>query len=88
MSGPTREQVLQWARQVGMAGMITDVVTTLDEIQSLAALAYAAGQAAEREACAKVCDDKEREYIGRGMKGFWSLPAALIAIAIRARGTS
>ena len=38
-----------WARRVGMQGMITDVVTTLDEVERFAALAYAAGQESERQ---------------------------------------
>lgn len=41
---------MAWARHAGMAGMITDVVTTMDELERFAALAFAAGQAAERNA--------------------------------------
>lgn len=57
MSGPTREQVMAWARHAGMAGMITDVVTTMGELECFAALAFAAGQAFERDSCRSIADD-------------------------------
>lgn len=57
MSGPTREQVMEWARHAGMAGMITDVVATIDELERFAALAFAAGQAVERDSCRSIADD-------------------------------
>lgn len=44
----TREDIIRMARQVGMQGMLTDVVTTLDELERFAALVAAA----ESEACA------------------------------------
>ena len=49
-----------------MQGMLTDVVTTIDELERFANLIAAA----EREACAKVCDqfDAQNPYIGQGRK--------------------
>jgi len=51
-----RDDILRMAREAGMAGMLTDVVTTLDDLERFFKLAYEAGAAAEREACARVCD--------------------------------
>ena len=48
----TRTEVIAIARDVGMCGMLTDVVCTIDELERFAALVAAA----EREACAQVCD--------------------------------
>jgi hypothetical protein len=79
-----RESVIQWAReawlseygsQVMLGG--EDVEVSLEDLERFAALAYAAGATAEREACAKLC-----EYIpyGTGFEG------RTFADAIRARG--
>lgn len=72
----TREDVIRLAREAGMQGMLTDVVTTLDELETFAQLV--AQQ--EREACAKVCDDFDHPN--------WDFleGASLCAKAIRARG--
>ena len=48
----TRTEVIAIARDVGMCGMLTDVVCTIDELERFAALVAAR----EREACAQVCD--------------------------------
>jgi len=48
----TRTEVIAIARDVGMCGMLTDVVCTIDELERFAALVAAK----EREACAQVCD--------------------------------
>jgi hypothetical protein len=48
----TRDEITRMAREAGMQGMLTDVVTTLDELERFAKLVAAA----EREACARVCD--------------------------------
>jgi hypothetical protein len=45
-----RNDIIRMAREVGMQGMVTDVVTTIEELQRFAALVAAA----EREACAVV----------------------------------
>jgi hypothetical protein len=52
----TRDDITRMAREAGMQGMLTDVVTTVDELARFAKLAYEAGAAAEREACSRVCD--------------------------------
>ncbi len=44
----TRTEVIAIARDVGMCGMLTDVVCTIDELERFAALVAAK----EREACA------------------------------------
>ena len=43
---------------------------------------YEAGAVAEREACAKVCDEINNDYDGEEVSASW------IATAIRARGTT
>ena len=48
----TKTEVIAIARDVGMCGMLTDVVCTIDELERFAALVAAA----EREACAQVCE--------------------------------
>ena len=48
----TRTEVIAIARDVGMCGMLTDVVCTIDELERFAALVAAR----EREACAQVCE--------------------------------
>jgi len=62
-----RDDIIRMAREAGFEGM-----TDQPALQRFAALAYAAGAAAEREACAKVCEQWE-----------WANNAAA---AIRARG--
>lgn len=68
MTAPTREQMNHWALDCGLIDQrdvdngVVDVL--FDDLQRFseidlrrfAALAYAAGQTAEREACAKACD--------------------------------
>lgn len=72
----TRTEVIAIARDVGMCGMLTDVVCTIDELERFAALVAAA----EREACALVC---ESEWATDAERAFGGELAALI----RARGT-
>lgn len=67
----TRTEVIAIARDVGMCGMLTDVVCTIDELERFAALVAAA----EREACAQVCES----WGGRDYEK--------CATAIRERGT-
>lgn len=82
MTAPTRERVIQWAREAGLIKQ-REVFGETDDLERLAALAYAAGQAAEREACELAVDSS-------------SLPATqqemyvkkLAMSAIRARGES
>lgn len=38
----TRNEIIQMARQAGMAGLLTDIVTTVGELESFAALVEAA----------------------------------------------
>ena len=62
-------------------------------LERFAAVAYAAGAAAEREACAKVCDSKEREkweqmakVLTGGLGEVHPIGPKECAAAIRARG--
>ena len=52
----TRTEVIAIARDVGMCGMLTDVVCTIDELERFAALVAAK----EREACAQVAMEFRR----------------------------
>jgi len=67
-----REQIIRMAREAGCGG-----IDNFDVVEALARNAYAAGAAAEREACAKVCADLHIE--GEDDTG-------LAADLIRARG--
>lgn len=51
------------------------------QLERFARLAFAAGAQAEREACAKVCEDDVRTWSHPG-----SITRAECAVAIRARG--
>jgi hypothetical protein len=73
----TRDDIIRMAQEAGMAGMLTDVVTNFDELERFAKLVAAA----EREACAKVCDDLVLAHPGRA-----DLTAQQCALAIRERG--
>ena len=76
-----REDIIRMAREAGFRDTTTPVVAlgvSWEQVQRFAALVAAA----EREACAKVCDEKEeifRKYYTTGL-------LALCASAIRARG--
>ena len=86
----TRDDVIRMARE---AGIITNSPylmphdRELHGIERFATLAFAAGVAAEREECAKVCDqiadDRERHH-----GAHFRLTADESAAAIRARGQS
>ena len=67
----TKTEVIAMARDVGMCGMLTDVVCTIDELERFAALVAAR----EREACAQVC---ESEWATDAEHAFGSELAALI----------
>ncbi len=69
-----KEDILRMAEQAG-ASRLANVTGFTDFLARFAALAYEAGAAAEREACAKVCEDKNTLLA-------WPTYAA----AIRARG--
>ncbi len=82
----TREDVIRWAREAGMqrdadvwfsAASSSDV--TADDLTRFAALVAAA----EREACAKVCEDVREE----DNEAPFEAAADMCAAAIRARGT-
>ena len=87
MSWPTREQVVEWARDAG-AGfacetLLADGRDADDLLSRLAALAYAAGQSSEREACAELCmtfDGTHESDRGHGPE--------MCADAIRARSNN
>ena len=91
MTAPTSEQMTQWAREAGFTvrnGVIKAVhsngswVELSERLAEFAALAFAGGQTAEREACAKVCDEIESQNFDTNEGGY----ARDCADAIRARG--
>ncbi len=87
----TRTEVIAIARDVGMCGMLTDVVCTIDELERFAALVAER----EREACALVCESEEARALYNFdndldvNRPFWngcSQAATSCAASIRARG--
>lgn len=79
----TRTEVIAIARDVGMCGMLTDVVCTIDELERFAALVAEA----EREACAALIESttERSRWIRGGINGTPIEPCQYAA-AIRARG--
>lgn len=81
----TKDDIIRMAREAGLH-LATDVkwmpIIGLEYAENFAAIAYAAGAAAENEACAKVC---ENIYTGEEGCGDWPTPE-MCAEAIRARG--
>jgi hypothetical protein len=83
----TREQIIQMAREAGMAKACEEAALFwYPEIERFAALVSAASASVEREACAKVCEDytdndsgKFIDHEGHGYE---------CAAVIRARGLS
>jgi hypothetical protein len=73
----TREDIIRMARESGMAGF-DGTVHAMFQLESFAALVAAA----EREACAKVCDAEEKE----ANEETWYQCAKELAKQIRARG--
>jgi hypothetical protein len=69
----TRDDIIKMAKQ---AGLDPDLWNYTDAFERFAELVAAA----EREACAKVCDDIDAEYEGQDVLATWC------AAAIRARG--
>ena len=78
----TRTEVIAIARDVGMCGMLTDVVCTIDELERFAALVAEA----EREACAQVCDYYATALDYGSSPYTHSRECKQAAAAIRARG--
>jgi len=68
-----REDIIRMAREVGLD---PDLWNYTDAFERFAALVAAA----EREACARVCEDIDTEYEGEDVLATWC------AAAIRARG--
>jgi len=79
----TKTEVIAIARDVGMCGMLTDVVCTIDELERFAALVAEA----EREACAQVCDYYATALDYGSSPYTHSRECKQAAAAIRARGT-
>ena len=78
-----RENIIRMARE---AGIDWSGKSTEDVLVRAMQIAYAAGAAAEREACADLCEDTTQEY-----EQYTGQPLSLnytCAAAIRARGAS
>jgi hypothetical protein len=72
----TRDDIIRLARDAGLTGLVeADVIGNFERFAALVA-------AAEREACAKVCEDYTDRYAGCEDEGH----GYEIAAAIRARG--
>lgn len=76
----SREEIIRMAREVGEAEGMELVFHPV--IERLANAAYAAGAAAEREACAQVCDAASGHVTGNLLRA----GAIWCAVNIRARG--
>ena len=69
---PTQEQVIAWAREVGLPKWYqTDGIVNEGLVVKFATLAYSAGRKDENEACAKVCEDSRDAYDGNGEIASW-----------------
>jgi hypothetical protein len=75
----TRDEIIRMAREAGWPSMALDNLPGTGDMHRLERFA-ALVAAAEREACAKVCDDIDVEYEGEDVLATWC------AAAIRARG--
>ena len=82
----TKDDIIKLAREAGFEKVVaihpdgakTVTVAPVPELLAFANLVVAA----EREACAKVCDEINNDYGGEEVSASW------IATAIRARGTT
>ena len=72
-----RDNIIRMAREAGLAALLRDTQKTHEALERFAALVAAA----EREACAQLCDIRETMFKGYKTDGL----AALCAAAIRAR---
>jgi hypothetical protein len=75
----TRDDIIRMAREAGWNWPEVHTTSIEDRLERFFKLAYEAGAAAEREACAKVCDDIDPPLDS-------STTAMACAAAIRARG--
>ena len=67
----TKNDIIRMAREAGLSDGVAETVAFANLVA-----------AAEREACAKVCDEINNDYDGEEVSASW------IATAIRARGTT
>ena len=81
-----RDDIIRMAREVGMQGMLTDVVTTLNELERFARLVAAAAKAEEREACKKACIELKQIGAEAMFGPYWDRACVDCANAIDARG--
>lgn len=61
---PTTDDVLKWAREAGYT-KVDPTKNPIEILERFAALAYAAGAAAMKERCAKVCEAEESRILSR-----------------------
>lgn len=91
MTAPTREQsVLGWAIHcdlIDSRDIDQELVKSiLEKLREFSDLAYAAGQAAEREACAQVCENVLAIWVDDSNKDVAAPLLRECAADIRARG--
>ena len=80
-----REDVIRWMQEVG-AKESNPIPQTYDGFVDIFQQFAALVSAAEREACAKVCDDLEAELRVIAGDGWYFAKAKIAAATIRARG--
>ena len=85
-----RDELIRMAREAGFLGNGSPALDGFEEfLERFFNLAFAAGAAHEREACAKVCDEKFDEFCESKDDWFngFSNGSYECAAAIRARGS-
>lgn len=93
---PTNEQVLEWAREAGISSVKSEeplkpffILSSEASINTLAAIAYAAGAAAMQERCAKECEIEASVVVVNAPEEYQAgreMGATACAAAIRALG--
>jgi len=84
-----RDEVLKMARQAGFGlryegrGQVSSAPTTTEKLEAFAKLVAEAAASKEREACAKVCEDRYSDHPDLSIA---SGEAGMCAYHIRARG--
>lgn len=83
----TIDDIIRIAEEVGVHDGGAENWAKGNRYEDFAKACYAAGAAAEREKCAKVCDDLPLPpYVSNNDAHIWDLTCVDCAAAIRARG--
>ena len=87
MTDVNRDKIIAAAKDAGMQGMLTDVVTTLDEIERFWQIAFEAGRQAERGEIANWIDSTDCTKAPKSVAVWVAEMLHTYAEAIRARRT-